>query len=289
MTMNISLDLYSGRPNPDWQLPAVVSMQVFSLLNDLGLFKGNLHQPFPGRLGYRGLRVNVGPALSIKYRVPLTLSLSVTGSFNHSKLMKELSALAWAADFLGIKGFFDAIQSVIKSLTGRGSGAASGGAPKAAKPTMGPCEFEMLPFDPSPWNQPAFQPTNNCYAYAANLRKSYSSKPQPGIGSGSRFSAITGADVGAAAKRDGAHEVTDCFPDSEKPRCLVALVIWPGEDYHWYRKHPDCWGHKPGGTVARNTDESGAVITNPQTCDRGDYTEFTGYMLLPKGLKVAAS
>lgn len=286
MTMNINLDLYSGRPNPNWQLPTAVATRVFSLLNDLGFFKGSLQQPFSGRLGYRGVRINVGPALSVKYRVPLSLSLSAASSFDHSKLMKELSSVAWAADFLGIKGFFDAIQSVIKSLAGRGGGSASGG---AAKAVMGPCGFEMLPFDASPWNQPAFQPTNNCYAYAANQRKSYSSKPQPGIGSGSMFSAITGTDVGDAAKRDGAHVVTDCFPDSEKPRCLVALVIWPGEDYHWYRKHPDCWGHKPGGTAARNTDESGVIITDPQTCDRGDYTEFTGYMLLPKSLKVAAS
>lgn len=286
MTMNINLDLYSGRGNPTWQLPVAVSTQVFSLFNDLGLFKGNVQQSFPARLGYRGVRINVGAALSVRYRVPLSISLSATAGLDHNKLMKELSSIAWAADFFGIKGFFDAVQSVIKSLTGRGGGSASTG---GVKREMGPCGFEALPFDPSPWNQPAFQPTNNCYAYAANQRKPYGSKPQPGIGSGSMFSAISGADVGAAAKRDGAHEVTDCFPESEKPRCLVALVIWPGEDYHWYRKHPDCWGHKPGGYPARNVDESGIIISNPQTCDRGDYAEFTGYMLLPKSLKVAAS
>ncbi len=286
MNMSINLDLYSGRPNPNWQLSAAMTARVFSLLNDLGLFKGNLQQAFPGKLGYRGLRINVPPALSIKYRVPLSLNLASTGSIDHAALMKELSTVVWAADFFGIKGFFDAIQAIIKSLTGSsGGGATSGG---TTKPAMGPCGFEMLPFDPAPWNTPAFQPTNNCYAYAANQRKAYADKPQPGIGSGAVFTAITGADVSAAAIRDGAHIVTDCFPDSEKPRCLVALVIWPGEDYHWYRKHPDCWGHKPGGTAARNTDDSGAIITNPQSCDRGPYTEFTGYMLLPKSLKVAA-
>jgi len=155
-------------------------------------------------------------------------------------------------------------------------------------PQAGPCAFEMLPFDAAPWNDPAFKPTNNCYAYAANKRASYPSKPQPGIGSGAMFSSLTGPDVAAAAKRDGAHDVGDCFPDSEAPRMLVALVIWPGNDYHWYRKHPDCWGHKPGSTDARNVDSSGVVITNPETCNRGPYTEFHGYMLIPKSQKVAA-
>jgi hypothetical protein len=146
----------------------------------------------------------------------------------------------------------------------------------------------MLPYDPDPWNASDYIRTNNCYAYASGQRKKYASKPQPGLGSGAMFTDVTGAAVWAAAIRDGAHAVTDCFPDSEAPRHLVALVIWPGEDYHWYRKHPNFWGHKPGSTRARNTDSSGAVITNPQTCDRGDYTEFTGYMLLPKSLKIAA-
>jgi hypothetical protein len=37
------------------------------------------------------------------------------------------------------------------------------------------------------------------------------------------------------------------------------------------------WSHKPGGTAARNTDNSGRVITNPETCNRGPYTQFCGY------------
>ena len=113
--------------------------------------------------------------------------------------------------------------------------------------------------------------------------------PQPGVGSGSIFSSLTAADVAAAARRDGAHDVNDCFPETEAPRLLVALVIWPGVDYHWYRKHETFWGHKPGSTAARNVDNSGNIITNPETCDRGMYSEFTGYMLIPKSKKVADS
>ena len=70
----------------------------------------------------------------------------------------------------------------------------------------------------------------------------------------------------------------ECLPESEKPRWLTALVIAPGWDYHWYRLHLEkFWGHKPGGTKATNLDDSRKVIYNPETADRGSYTQFCGY------------
>jgi hypothetical protein len=61
-------------------------------------------------------------------------------------------------------------------------------------------------------------------------------------------------------------------------RDLVALVIAPGIDYHWYRRGTDgFWTHKMGPTPATNLDNSGHTITNPETADRGMYTVFAGY------------
>jgi hypothetical protein len=64
----------------------------------------------------------------------------------------------------------------------------------------------------------------------------------------------------------------------------IALVIWPGEDYHFYRVvtgGPDWWwGHKPGGTPARYTDESNQPLKQPlrpDNCDRGWYEHFCGF------------
>jgi hypothetical protein len=73
--------------------------------------------------------------------------------------------------------------------------------------------------------------------------------------------------AGLAADRevaDGCHRRYVCFPDSEKPRRLVALVVAPGFGYHWCRIHSAAegfWGHKP---AARNVDNNGQVITNPE-------------------------
>jgi hypothetical protein len=64
----------------------------------------------------------------------------------------------------------------------------------------------------------------------------------------------------------------------------IAMVIWPGEDYHFYRVvtgGPEWWwGHKPGATPARYTDESRRPLKQPlrpDSCDRGPYVHFCGF------------
>jgi hypothetical protein len=281
--MQLTFDMFSGRPNPSWQLPSMICQQVFALVNDNGLLRQLSATTFPARLGYRGVQIVWPSEVVVKYRVPPLLNLPAD-AFDLD-LFRELAAIARFVGFFGLEEFQRLVRLIIEML---GTPAPAVGAASPPRPA-GPCAFEMLPFDPAPWNDPAFKPTNNCYAYAANKRDHYPSKPQPGTASGATCAfPPTGPDVKAAAKRDGAHDVNDCFPDSEAPRLLVALVIWPGNDYHWYRKHPDCWGHKPGSTDARNVDSSGVMLTNPETCDRGPYTEFHGYMLMPKSQKVAA-
>ncbi len=58
----------------------------------------------------------------------------------------------------------------------------------------------------------------------------------------------------------------------------MAACVWPGVDFHFYRfLDSSLWGHKKGCSVARTDDESGRPITDPASCDRGDYTGFAGY------------
>ena len=56
-------------------------------------------------------------------------------------------------------------------------------------------------------------------------------------------------------------------------------MIWPGGDYHWYRKErTGRWTHKPGSTPVTNVDAAGAIIADPRTADRGPYTQFCTFM-----------
>lgn len=156
------------------------------------------------------------------------------------------------------------------------------------------CTIEVCRVNLSFWNSdPNVCWNNNCYNYATNRKTN--TFAQPGRGSGHPNNVMQCANVSQAAKYDGAHNRYDCFPDSEKPRPLMALVVDPDWDYHWYRyqyisifgRKIYLWAHKPGHTAARITDNSDHLIFNPETCDRGGYTDFCGYFYGCKSMKVA--
>lgn len=132
-------------------------------------------------------------------------------------------------------------------------------------------------YEPGPWNDAnGVQYNNNCYNYGCNIQTG--TFAQPGRASGNMYSAIDCAEVGDGATSDGLVPV-DCDAGCGCRDCQhqVALVIAPGWDFHWYRKDRDGrWSHKPGGTAARNTDNSGNLITDPRNADRGPYTIFCG-------------
>ena len=64
---------------------------------------------------------------------------------------------------------------------------------------------------------------------------------------------------------------------------LIAMACIPdGSDYHFYRQDASgLWSHKNGGNIARNTDESGNLIQDPEKADRGRYSVFCGFYTLP--------
>ena len=139
------------------------------------------------------------------------------------------------------------------------------------------CEYEVSQFNPAFWNSsPYVRQNNNCYNYARNWRTN--TFAQPGRAHGAGTNIMQCGDVKAAAMADGLVERCKCLSDKEYPRRLMALVVGPDYDYHWYREQRDgFWGHKPGQTAARNTDENGALVVNPETAARGPYTDFCGY------------
>ncbi|AYV46640.1 hypothetical protein CFHF_21870 [Caulobacter flavus] len=149
----------------------------------------------------------------------------------------------------------------------------------------GQCQYEVSQYNPGFWNNPATQPYNNCYNYARNWRTN--TFAQPGRAHGAQTSTMACGTVTTAAMADGLKKRCDCLSEKEWPRRLMALVIDPGWDYHWYRhQRGGFWGHKPGSTAARNTDNSGVLIVNPETCNRGGYTDFCGYFYAGKSVVI---
>lgn len=137
-------------------------------------------------------------------------------------------------------------------------------------------------YEPHWWNVSQRQPFNNCYNYATNYRTD--TFAQPGLAAGAMYAALTCAAVRPAA-------IADALIDSPgaNNRCpdeghLVALVIAPGWDFHWYRKGRNgYWSHKPGGTPVTNVDNSGAAIPDPRLANRGPYVNFCTFMTVMHG------
>jgi hypothetical protein len=141
-------------------------------------------------------------------------------------------------------------------------------------------------YRPSAWNDGnGIQFHNNCYNYGCDIPTG--TFAQPGRGSGHMYTAINCNAVTNGAHSDGLVSV-NCDSGCGCSDCWhqVALVIWPDPehpDFHWYRRDKDGrWSHKPGPTPARNTDNSGNLITDPRTANRGPYTIFCGCFCVKK-------
>lgn len=139
-------------------------------------------------------------------------------------------------------------------------------------------------FRPERWNDDVIvQINNNCYNYASDVRNN--TYAQPGVGGGLSDVSLDCPGETAGAIADGLIS-TGSQPSLAGVEFghVVALVIAPARDFHWYRRDRDgTWSHKPGATEATNLDDDDKVITDPRVADRGLYTEFCGFFCVPRG------
>ena len=128
---------------------------------------------------------------------------------------------------------------------------------------------------------------NNCYNYAMNNRTD--TFAQPGQAHDCYFE-IDCSSVAHAASCDG---VINTCNDDTPYSCIAMVISQEINDYHWYHWHSlsNFWAHKPGGTAARNYDNSNQIILpsqglDPSNCNRGPYSIFCGYYYAPKDTRL---
>jgi hypothetical protein len=294
--LRIQVDLFSGRPNPEWIITD--SGTADELLGAVAEHEGIAARPASGYLGlgFREIRVTnladepferagvpedfaLASVAAEDFRASGELALRVVESMERYREI-ELVAHALTPLTAELRDFI--LERLRRHLEEP---------PEISRfiwPPYNPlrttvhdercdeCQYEVSQFNPGFWNTPAVQPHNNCYNYARNWRTD--TFAQPGRAHGAQATTMACGAVTTAAMADGLRRRCDCLPASEWPRRLMALVVDPGWDYHWYRhQRGGFWGHKPGSTAARNTDNNNAVITDPETCARGGYTDFCGY------------
>lgn len=305
MKLKVTIDIFSGRPNPTAILEGKEAKAMLDKLSVGSTFKKTSARqlPEPFNLGYRGVIVepldnNTAKAVPASVRVTpgraysaAAMSASASDNFEQAIFDKlnKFKNVGNKKDFKRVleasMGEFRMHRETIKTMAARGSSVDDVITPMAA----GPCDCAPDP-DLAWWNDNgARQFNNNCYNYASNYRTD--TFAQPGKAAGKQYTSLSGCAVAAGKISAKMGAIADALMDSPTANniCppkghLVALVIAPNADFHWYRKgNNGFWSHKPGSTAATILDNSGNKITDPRTANRGIYTQFCTFMTVLHG------
>lgn len=279
----IELDVFSGRPNPRWNL----SSKEQNELLDRVIANKSLISPVSmveSKLGYRGFIV-IAPETDIerlqKLGIPPVFRVGANQNVDASWLLNTTHELQ--------TNVYDYVRDELQTP------ASDGGLSEPQEPTIS----GTLPIDNGAgmscasnyltsstnfdfWNaDPSHRANNNCYNYASNRRTN--TFAQPGRQVGQQYSAFSCSNVGTAVLADGWSN--SCVASNN---LSIYLVIWPNTDFHFYRLCTNGrWCHKPGTTNATNLDNAGNFITDPQTCAKGNYGNCSsGYYYAANGIVV---
>lgn len=298
MTLRLTIDVFSGRPNP---VVTVSGLEEKELLERFaGASRGARGEKTrtarrapklpPSTLGYRGVlveRLEEGKAKGV--RSPLPAKFRVASGFLFGGRTGVPVRDPGVEDFVCGSGgpfrgllereFFDICPREIfryRDLLVRWPWKIW------PWPLFNRCACAPL-WEPAWWNDGGQkQWNNNCYNYGTNYRTD--TFAQPGKANGNQYSSITCAEVKSGAISDALIDSPSANNKCPKEGHLVALVVGPGWDFHWYRKGRNgYWTHKPGGTQATQLDNSGNLISDPRTADRGNYTDFCSFMVVMHG------
>jgi hypothetical protein len=297
MGIRLTLDVFSGRPNPTVEIGDDEADDLLARFEPSRILRDDPLLPASMPLGYRGVEVELTGATATRIRDSATMpwSFRVAGGdlfgrgLAHRAADDQVEAHLLAPDGpFARAGLEPELAAALPHLAADFARIRARPLPDSTIHTLLSAASEHAPLpDLGWWNASVRRPHNNCYNYSCNYRTD--TFAQPGLAAGDIYHAITGPEVRMAAVRDqlvNSPNANNRFPEEGH---LVALVIAPGWDYHWYRKcRSGRWTHKPGGTSATELDNSGHVITDPRTADRGPYTEFTTFMVVFQGhIKIA--
>jgi hypothetical protein len=294
--MIITLDIFSGRPNPTFNLDEKNAKKFVERFAGKSVLSP---ENVEAHLGFRGFIVDAATDVKLPDNIPTRFHVGgvATEKFNAKALKQPLlsadendDAVKWllskAKDSVNAEIFShikDTLSQRKKAVTAVATLVEDLEWKKLQLAAA--CIIANTPYNPGFWNNDPFvKSNNNCYNYAMNWKSN--TFAQPGRKSGHQYTPPpTCTNVKNSAVWDGL--LTACSGSVKN----VALVIWPGVDYHWYRRHSEgFWGHKPGSTAARNVDSNNNIINGttrtPANCARGNYTIFCGYYYSPTGMSV---
>lgn len=288
MTVRVEFDVFSGRPNPVVELDEREGRELLERIGPGDRLHDDEGHPPPPVLGYRGIVVEQEDEGYDE--LPRRMVVADGRVFGRG-LAHAVRDEGLERDLLGDEGALRRLELDVEDFV-----------PRVLDlreqllvtdwwrrwwddiyvwPWPTPCTCGPI-YEPGWWNVPARQPSNNCYNYATNYRTD--TFAQPGRAAGAIYTSLTCGAVRPAAIADQLIDAPNADNTCPTQGHLVALVVAPGWDFHWYRKGADgWWSHKPGSTAVTNLDNSGKLISDPRTADRGPYTDFCTFMVVMHG------
>jgi hypothetical protein len=285
MALRITVDIFSGRPNPVIEVDGPDADEVLRRLKPGRKLKGREAVEPQLILGYRGLIIEQTGAASggLPDRFRYVHGNVFGARFSHRAEDENFEDfLAGNTGLLRRLSLGEGFPDLFRKEVERSQEAeAEHDEKEYHKRRHHSCKCGPL-YEPAWWNVPQRQPFNNCYNYATNYRTD--TFAQPGLAAGSMYTALNCPSVGQAAVKDDLINAAKANNKCPKEGHLVALVIWPNVDFHWFRKDRNgFWSHKPGSTPVRNVDNSNQPIPDPRTANRGPYTNFCTFMVVMHG------
>lgn len=275
MTTIVTLLMYSGRQNPSWELTSKQAEEFKKILEEKKEITLEMSALSTGLLGYKGFLVESYDVSLPSRAFCFDGIIDLVDQQNLNFIDKDSKTESFLLE-TGTSSLTEDELKYASSEISKNSGGGIASKNKSLKKT-----FDLLavpPYNPGRWNLPNVQPYNNCYNYAND--KITNTFAQPGRGSGLIFADFLCQTVSQAAQRDGQIPISTAIKKPAEGQ-LIALVcanLSTFKDYHWYRQDSNAmWSHKPGKTPAKNTDNSGRLISDPRTADRGPYTDFCGF------------
>jgi hypothetical protein len=288
MPLRITVDIFSGRPNPVIELDGKAATQALARLRPARPMPKNAEPPpVERRLGYRGLIVEqVGgrPKGGLPQTFRVSDGLLFGKNLFHRAEDEQFEDSVIHAD--GLVGGLNLGAPVLKALASDQLAFREWLTQKWDKPIRRP-PTRPCPLAPRRetfwWEDGGTrQLGNNCYNYATNYRTD--TFAQPGRAADSMYASLTVAAVRKAAEADALASLPTADNKCPDEGHLVALVVAPGVDYHWLRKGRDgLWSFKPGRNQVTELDNNSDVVADPRKANLGIYTEFGGFMLVMHG------
>eukprot|EP00697_Spironema_sp_BW2_P000953 gnl/Spiro4/11304_TR5963_c0_g1_i1.p1 gnl/Spiro4/11304_TR5963_c0_g1~~gnl/Spiro4/11304_TR5963_c0_g1_i1.p1 ORF type:complete len:362 (+),score=88.00 gnl/Spiro4/11304_TR5963_c0_g1_i1:71-1156(+) len=302
--VTVTLRVFSGTPDPMWRFnktsphwESFKTLMIPALSQSAIRASRSPSVPISHAMGYRGLVVSCfGDTHGVLVQgwrqlehvllssAPRTPHIFVDGDESSVPIGVSPSVVAHVLPLLGMRRSEASAVAALERVRSFVSLSAPQGDMCTQVPLRGPDSPPV--YNPNTDDDGCFvtmQADNNCYAYGSDVVTN--TFPQPGRGSGQKWTQNTCADMGAAAQRDGLQLVGTTLPHGEPPAGqghYVALLIWPDTNFHWIRMDntstsPLHWSHKPGGTEVRNYDNNGKVIVDPSKSDFSPWTQFCAY------------